>query len=127
MRTERTSTYLPLVFMTEKANQNRNGFIELNAKTNSCVISYDVKSMAHAKGVELEVTKPNKFFTVHNSPKASTELGFKKYVCATVGQIALDKSDFPKDGIYQARIRAVDADRKPIGFASDHLLITVSD
>jgi hypothetical protein len=83
--------------------------------------------MPGAVAVQLEVTKPNKFFIVHNSAHAGTELGFTKSLFGNQGTFTLSKDDFPKDGIYQVRIRAVDRNGSPIGFASDHLLVTVSD
>jgi hypothetical protein len=127
VRVEGPDRLLPRFSFVETSNQNQNGFIELTPKFATCRISYDVCAIPDAAGVRLELTKPNRFFEVRNSAAKSTATDLVRSYSGASGLISLRKDDFPKDAIYQARIRAVDRSGESIGFASDHILITVRD
>jgi hypothetical protein len=127
LRFEGPEKHLPKLSMKETGNQNRSGFVRLSSQSPTCKICYDVRDLPGAVGVQLEATKPNKFFPVHNSPEPSRDLGFVRGYSARQGELSIKKEDFAKDGIYEVRIRALDGNGKPVGFASDHLLVNVSD
>jgi hypothetical protein len=127
MRIEGPDQFVPELSIQETANQNRGGYLQLTPQYRSGAFSYDVSKMPGAVSAQLEVTKPTTFFAVHNSPHVGTEIGFTRSLAGDEGKLTLNKDDFPKYGIYQVRIRAVDRSGNPIGFASDHLLVLVSN
>jgi len=127
LRLEGPEKHLPQLSISQTENLNKNGFVNLSTQARTAQICYDVRDLIGAVGVQLEATKPGKFFPVHNSPTASRDLGFVQSYPSNQGKLTLGKDEFPKDGIYEVRIRAVDDKDRPIGFASDHLLVNVSD
>ncbi len=118
------SELMPIAHIHPASNQNVNGYLELNPKFNRVEIFSDISQMEHAKSVDLEISKPNRFFQVHNDPERSEDVGQTR-TGSSDAKITLRLEDFPQDGIYHVRLRATDRTGQPIGFAGDNIVLTV--
>jgi protein O-mannosyl-transferase len=116
---------VPLARIQPAQNQNINGYLELNPKFNQAEITPDISRFENAKSLELEVSKPNQFFLIRNDPQRSQDVGQVRKTNPSEAKITLRLEDFPQDGIYDVRLRALDIVGKPIGFAGDNIVLTV--
>jgi len=119
---------MPFARIQSGPNQNPNGYLELNPKFNRVVITPDFtkmeKNISNANSVDLEISKPNRFFQIHNDPERSEDV---EHVRAgkSDAKITLRLEDIAQDGIYHVRLRAIDSTGNPIGFAGDNIVLTV--
>jgi hypothetical protein len=117
---------MPQLSLRPSVNQNVLGFIELNEKNPAAEIDFDCHSLPGASSIALEFTKPNGSFEFQNTSLDDRSTGIIKLYPTTSGKIPLGTQDFPTSGIYEARLRALDWTGKPVGFAGDHILLTVN-
>jgi hypothetical protein len=117
---------IPMLSLANTANQYSLGYVQLNQQHPNSVLECDVSSIPEASSVGLEVTRPSAFFELHNSAKCDNNAQIIKTINGKKGSISLKLSDFVKDGIYEARLRTMNTEGKPFGFASDHIVISVN-
>ncbi len=117
---------MPKLSFNNSANQNELGYIQLNGQHPSCQLDFEAKEMPQVSFVSCEISKPNTFFVTANGATPDNDVAtFHKYA-GQKGHITLRLDDFPISGIYQARLRAMDREENPRGFAGDQIMITVS-
>jgi len=103
------------------------GFTHLSEKDPLTVLSCTRNDVVGAKSFALEIIRPNLFLATNdqNAPEQSRlQLHLLKGAGKT-GDITLNRKDFPAEGIYQARLFALDANGDSIGAAGDHIDISV--
>jgi len=125
LRAEGPDKFIPKLTMKSSANQNSNGYIQLNSRVPTCSPRFDTRKIAGANGVSLEISKPNQCFEVRNAATPGRFAGASKSYSQPEGTITLSKNDFGQDGIYQVRIRALDSTGNSLGFAGDHVNVSV--
>jgi hypothetical protein len=89
-------------------------------------LQFDASQIAGAKKTMVEFSKRNVFFEYPNAANRSNTVGHCFVIPKLKGEFALDFSQFPEPGFYSLRVRAIDADNKNIGLASDHVVIQVT-
>jgi hypothetical protein len=117
---------MPDLSFSKSPNQNSLGFIELNPRYRSCQLNIDASSLPGASSVVLEITRPNVFFALPNAINNDPSACLLKEYPETKSKIYLSIKDFPASGIYEARLRALNSQRQQVGFAGDHIVITVT-
>jgi hypothetical protein len=117
---------MPILSVPVAGNQNRLGYIELNPKYPTAQLDFNVDAIPEAIGVALELSAPNAFFQLHNTSRTEPASCTFKTMHGKQGSIILDLHDFKLDGIYEARLRALNSDEKQVGLAGDHVVITVN-
>jgi hypothetical protein len=102
----------------------------LNAGWKPALPGYDAGKMPALpgviNGVRLEITKPNTFFETANSRSEDNTVALSQYYPGKQGGITVNLTNFPASGIYQCRLRAIDKNQSPCGFAGDQIMITVN-
>jgi hypothetical protein len=99
------------------------GTFVMTPEKRSVTLAYDVSRIPGATGAWLEMTRPNTPFESHNSSSKSLSTEKTTMLTGLVGKAKIDASMLHGAGIYQFRIRAVNAFGKPLGFSSDHLVV----
>jgi hypothetical protein len=122
----KASEFLPTVSIKPTGNQNENGFIQLNNASPDCQLNFDVSEEDEATGVALEVARASQFFQLHNSTTSEPKPLFTGAFNDQTGTICLNRDDFPGEGLYEARVIGIDGEGRRVGFASDHVLVTVN-
>lgn len=117
---------IPELSMANTVNQYSLGYAQLDQQHSTCTLDFDVSSIPEAKAVGLELSRPNAFFQLHNSEKTDPNAAVVRTINAKKGTISVNLAEFANNGIYAARLRAVDTDGKPFGFSSDHIDISVN-
>ena len=122
---EPINKYMPLLSFRASANQNALGYIELDKSHPSCQLTYDATAMPMANKLMLEFTSPNQTFASPNDFRPPQSSCLLKELPTLTGNISLNKLNFPKPGIYELRLRALDNNHQPVAVAGDHIVVTV--
>jgi protein O-mannosyl-transferase len=103
------------------------GFTHLSKRDSKTVLTCTSNDVPGAKTVALEVIRPNLFLAANdlNAPEPSRLQQRLLKSASKTGDIILERKDFPADGIYQARLFALDANGDLLGLAGDHIDIAV--
>lgn len=101
------------------------GTLHLNVHKPKEILTYNAQP--GARGLLLEVSPPNTSFEYVNCKDKTVLLMRSTKLAGIHGQYELKTDDFPRNGIYQLRLRAVDGTGKPIGLAGDHIEVLVAD
>ncbi|MGH9550007.1 MAG: hypothetical protein ACRD3W_11560, partial [Terriglobales bacterium] len=79
----------------------------------------------NAAAVKLEVTRPNAQFEWPNAPVADRNTKILAIKSGLSGAFVIKRHDFPDTGLFELRVRAVDAHGRDLGVASDHIVAAV--
>jgi hypothetical protein len=114
---------IPTIKLDPKLKRAKEGVILASEMGDSCKISFDTSNIPGASKTLLEITDANTPFGVLNSPALSEHTSRTMKSSQTKGEFEINRKDFPASGIYQLRVRALDAKDKPVGLASDHVIL----
>lgn len=104
--------------------ENR-GIVHLNPGTPTQNLTYDVGGIPAAANAIAEITQQSTFFDDHNCRELNRNLLKIVNLPGEQGTLKLNASDFPTNGFYQLRIRAIDKDSNPVGLAGDHIIVSL--
>lgn len=125
IKIESPNKLMPEISFINSGYLGTKGFLHLDMKKRAEKISYSAEAMAGAKGVVLEITRPNLLFASQNTQEKSRVLMSELKGKGTRGSITLTRDMFPALGIYEARAWAIDDNGNRIGIAGDHIVISV--
>jgi protein O-mannosyl-transferase len=114
---------IPSIQVDPKLKEGREGMILASAMGDSCQIAFDTSNVPGATKTLLEITEANTPFGLLNSPNLSDHTSRTLTEPNTKGTFEIDRKDFPASGIYQLRVRGLDENGKPVGLASDHVIL----
>ena len=121
------SKLMPALAFENSGYLGSKGYLHLNQESEkSGQITVDSSNVINAKKSRVEISKPNKFFTVMNSASMQPEV-LLQVDAPLKGQFRIERSQFPSDGIYELRCWALDSGNNPVGLASDHIVISVDN
>lgn len=102
------------------------GIFYLSNKMNSFKVDFDVNSITGAKGVLLEVSKPNTWFEHQSKSFKDTapckNALFSKKLTTLSGTLELKTQELTAPGYYEVRVAALDSDGNVLGYFSDPLV-----
>ena len=120
-------TVMPLISFFNSGYSGTKGYLhiskDVSQKDNRQEIGIDVRKIAGAVGARIEITRQNLLFEFQNITEPS------RVIAQTIDTkkkdtVILKADQFPAAGIYELRARALDSAGKPIGLASDHIVIS---
>jgi protein O-mannosyl-transferase len=118
--------FLPSIEIQPKTPATSLGVVWSNRVGSRFNISYDVSGIQNAVRAELEITKPNVFFLRQNADGPVVETDNVVVSEGTTGRIAVDTKNYSNGQLYEMRVRALDSEGQPVGFASDHIVFVNS-
>jgi len=114
---------IPSIKVDSKLKQSREGVILASEMGDTCKIIFDTSNVGGAVKTLLEISEVNTPFGILNSPTLSDHTSRTMTAPGTKGFFAIYRRDFKASGIYQLRVRALDSNGKPLGLASDHVIL----
>jgi hypothetical protein len=109
----------PQIRVISKVSCDQNGAITLNAASPNLTVLYDATAIPKCSAVRIEISKTGVV------PSVSSDQINSRVIPTTAGTTEINKEVFTEGGTYTLRLRALDADGKPLGQESIHLLIHV--
>jgi hypothetical protein len=117
-----SARFIPAIELRPKTPATSLGTLWSNQVGSSFEVAYDVSQIKNAARAELEITKPNAFFLRQNADGPVVEAGNVIPSNGTKGKIAIETKNLSNGLLYEMRIRALDSNGHPAGFASDHIV-----
>ncbi|MBX9880269.1 MAG: glycosyltransferase family 39 protein [Candidatus Obscuribacterales bacterium] len=94
------------------------------------LFNYDASSIAHAKDVAVEISKPDSWFEHYTGQLRDQALSDKSLKTWRLGKVKgsfeIDPNSLPIAAYYQVRIAAIDASGKVLGYVSDPINLQVN-
>lgn len=121
VRLVRSSKLVPSIKIKGKEPRPSGEHVVLNK--DQAMIEFDVTNIGGAHAVVLEITRPNVFFDASLRADRAKRQFPPRTVESLKGELPLDEKLLEKDSFTQVRVRAIDANGRPVGEVSDPITL----
>jgi|AGTN01.2.fsa_nt_gi hypothetical protein len=121
VRLVRSSRLVPSIKLKGKEPRSSGEYIVL--KNDPAIVEFDASNIDGAHAVMVQISRPNVFFDASlRADLARTQLP-PRTIESVKGELPLEEQLFEKDSFTQVRLRAIDANGRPVGEVSDPVTI----